>query len=80
MQNEYIDFISASPLSKAMIVLLKECQEREIKNQQPPDALLPCASGLIRRKLVPVKPYTDIRGKSVMSIYISEQGKKNLND
>ena len=79
MPQKYIDPMGARPLSIHMIQLLRECQERELNKQPPPDALLWAAAGLIRRKLVFVKSYLNNRGKSILSIYISEQGRRFLN-
>ena len=79
MLQKYIDPMGTRKLSIGMIQLLKECEQREFKHQPPPNALLGTAAGLIRRKFVLVKPYTNKLGKSIMSIYISEYGRKFLN-
>ena len=80
MEHEFIYPLLTMPMTTGMYQLLKKCLESEVRNQPPPYALLPQAAGLIRRGLVLVKPYVNTRGKSIMSIYISERGKEFLTD
>lgn len=67
------------PLTKQMIEILMDCHERELMNQPPLNASSVNVLALIRRKLISVEPYINEKGKTIMSIYITYEGKRLLN-
>lgn len=71
---------SVRPITSSMESLLMECHERELMRQAPCDALTTSARGLIIRGLVIVKNYKNEFGKWIMSIYLSEAGRRILRD
>lgn len=75
------NFNTAEPRSLALktFQLLMDCNEREIMNQPPLSASTPYTGWLIRRKLISVEPYINAEGKTVMSVYITYEGKRFLN-
>ena len=69
------------PLTKAMLETLMDCHEREIQG------LPPCSvdstmhlKGLFERKLVYTKSYRTGNNKTIIGFYLTEEGKKFLEE
>ncbi len=71
----------AKRLTTSMKQNLKEIRKKELENAEPNDAYdIPSVKGLLARKLVEVKPYTTVRGKKIITVYLTELGKQLLGE
>jgi hypothetical protein len=72
-------FKTIRPLTRGMIEFLMDCHERELMNLQPVDATATHVKGLIIRKLVSTKPFVNEKGKQIISICLTDNGRSYLN-
>jgi hypothetical protein len=69
------------PLTTFMIEVLMDCHEGEFLNLEPRDvSSVRSVSSLIQRGLVTIKPYINKRGKKIYGIYLTNAGRRYLNN
>lgn len=71
--------LRSARLTRHMKELLMDCFERQLLEQEPFDIGAHYANGLLRRGFLEAKKFTNSKGKELMGLFLTDEGRKYLN-